>query len=103
MSRNDYFGHDSPDGSGYERRIAAAGYMKGASSWLLGENIGAGSSYLGSPRSLVDAWMNSPEHRRNMLNPRFREAGIGIELGELLDPRGGPTVIVTADFGVSRG
>jgi hypothetical protein len=47
--------------------------------------------------------MNSPEHRRNMLNPRFREAGIGMELGELLDPRGGPTVIVTADFGVSRG
>jgi uncharacterized protein YkwD len=103
MSHNDYFGHNSPNGSDSEERITAGGYLKGAGTWLLGENIGAGTSDLGSPRSLVNAWMNSPEHRRNMLNPRFREIGIGMELGDLLDPRGGPTVFVTADFGaVSR-
>jgi uncharacterized protein YkwD len=42
-----------------------------------GENIAAGSGPLATPSATVVAWMNSPEHRANILNPAFRETGIG--------------------------
>lgn len=43
---------------------------------ITGENLAMG--YNDSAASLVDAWMNSPEHRDNIMNPRFRRTGIGI-------------------------
>lgn len=41
----------------------------------LGENIAAGQD---SPEAVVESWMNSPGHRDNMLNPQYREIGIGL-------------------------
>lgn len=44
-------------------------------SWvILGENVGVG----GSVSSLHDAFMSSPAHRDNVLNPTFRHVGIGV-------------------------
>lgn len=42
---------------------------------LLGENLAFG--YL-TPQSVVQAWMNSPGHRANILNPNFTQLGIGV-------------------------
>ena len=39
-----------------------------------GENIAAGYS---SPAKTVEQWMNSPGHRENILNPAYRELGVG--------------------------
>jgi uncharacterized protein YkwD len=30
-----------------------------------------------TPESVMNAWMNSPGHRRNILNPRYRQIGVG--------------------------
>ncbi len=52
------------------QRIAAAGYR--ASGW--GENIAAGQS---TPEEVVQGWMESPGHCRNIMNPEYRTIGIG--------------------------
>jgi uncharacterized protein YkwD len=38
-----------------------------------GENIASGFS---TPRALVSAWMHSPGHRANILNPHFHRIGV---------------------------
>ena len=40
----------------------------------VGENIAAGQR---SSKEVVQAWMDSPGHRANILNPKFRELGMG--------------------------
>jgi uncharacterized protein YkwD len=52
-------------------RITAAGFSWGA--W--GENVAAGQS---SCALVVAAWMNSPGHRANILNPTFTHIGLGV-------------------------
>ena len=46
--------------------------------WIIGENLAAGQR---SPAEAVQAWMNSPCHRQNVLNPAFTELGIGVRVG----------------------
>lgn len=41
---------------------------------MVGENIAAGQR---SAKEVVDAWMNSKGHRENIMNPNFRELGMG--------------------------
>lgn len=78
MVRRRYFAHDSrSDGSSIDR-IRRAGYLSGARSWMVGENLAWGSGDRSTPRNIVDAWMHSPGHRRNILTGRFREIGIGV-------------------------
>lgn len=40
----------------------------------VGENIAAGQP---SAEAVVEAWMNSPGHRENIMNPNFKELGVG--------------------------
>jgi uncharacterized protein YkwD len=61
------------DGSVLDARIAATGYRY---HWI-GENLGLGQH---SPWNVVHAWMGSPEHRANMLDPRFTDAGVGMAM-----------------------
>jgi len=49
-------------------------YFKYQWSWW-GENIAY--NYPG-PWAVVNAWMNSPSHRANILNPNFTQIGVGI-------------------------
>lgn len=48
--------------------------VKGHTSFVVGENIGAGSP---TARIVVDEWYRSPAHRENMLQPDFRFLGVG--------------------------
>ncbi len=69
---------------------------------VLGENIAWGVGHLGSPRQIMRAWMNSPGHRANILNRRFREVGIGIVFHA---PRGSAAAVAatyTTTFGYRR-
>jgi uncharacterized protein YkwD len=52
-------------------------YLRGATSYQLGENIAWGTGSLGTPRQIMNAWLHSPGHRANILTPGFTELGIG--------------------------
>lgn len=102
MVRRGYFEHDSPDGRTPFQRMLATRYVPKGASWTLGENIGWGTLTLAQPAALVKAWMKSPGHRANVLNPQFKQIGIGIAIGVPLDDPGldgqaGATY--TTDFG----
>jgi uncharacterized protein YkwD len=99
MVRRRYFSHTTPEGLSFADRIRGTGYMRAARRWYVGENLAWGWRGRGSAGRIVRAWMHSPPHREVMLNPSFREVGIGIVSGVPRPlPPGGATY--TADFGV---
>jgi uncharacterized protein YkwD len=81
MVHRHYFAHVSRNGSDVVARLRKTRYIQSRFSWLVGENLAWGSGSSGAPLKIVAAWMNSPAHRRNMLNPRYREIGIGVLVG----------------------
>ena len=78
MVRRRYFSHDSLAGRDFKARIARAGYLRRSRGAILGENLAWGSRGQATPRAIVRSWMASPGHRANVLQPRFREVGIGV-------------------------
>jgi uncharacterized protein YkwD len=70
MAANGYFSHTSLDGRLPGKRLLDAGYFW----YTYGENIAYGYP---TPESVVNAWMNSPGHRANMLNSSFCDLGVG--------------------------
>jgi len=74
-SRCDAFSH-SACGLPRISVFVRSGYLTGARSYHLGENLAWGQNDLGSPRSIMAAWLASPEHRANLLDPRYRELGV---------------------------
>lgn len=101
MVHHHYFAHEGPGGS-VDSRISRAGYLHRARSFTIGENIAAGSGRGGSPWSIFQDWMHSPPHRANILDPGFRDAGVGIARGY---PVGGApgAATYTVDFGARSG
>jgi uncharacterized protein YkwD len=81
MVRRGFFAHDTPAGSSPSDRIRAAGYLKGARGWSVGENIAYGTGSYATPQSIVKGWMNSAGHKRNILHRSFEEIGVGVALG----------------------
>lgn len=101
MVEHRYFGHDSRNGDSFSDRIRAAGYLSRVGSWIVGENLAWGSGSMGSAEKIVEAWMDSPGHRANILNARYREIGIGLIEGS---PRSGDGATYATEFGaVTRG
>ena len=98
MDSDNFFAHDSPSGNSPVGRVRASGYLAGASSWGIGENIRWGLEGQASPRVAVKRWMRSAPHRRAMLTRNYRDVGIGVRIGS---PYGdaGDGAIYTADFG----
>ena len=94
------FQHESPDGTPFDRRIRKAYTPRGFASWSVGENLVFGSAPF-SAEDVVQAWLESPPHRRNLLNRSWREIGVGAVLAQNAGGEYGdePVVIVTADFG----
>jgi uncharacterized protein YkwD len=77
MAARGFFDHTDPDGRTPWDRAEKAGISN-----LGGENIARGQS---DAAAVMDAWMNSPGHRANILNCDFKTLGVGVELGS-----GGP-------------
>jgi uncharacterized protein YkwD len=100
MVRERFFDHTSPGGSTMMSRIHASRYLRDVRSWSVGENLAWGTGTLATPRATVRAWMRSADHRANLLDPRFRDVGIGIAEGapEALGPNEPGGTYVT-DFG----
>jgi uncharacterized protein YkwD len=102
MVKREYFSHRNPEGRNSTARIKAAGYMSGGGRWTVGENLAWGVGELASARGLVNAWMNSPPHRSNILKPAYREIGLAIAMGTPKDGKGAPGATVATTFGVIR-
>jgi uncharacterized protein YkwD len=80
MDARHYFEHVSPGGQTLLMRVRASGFIPGGRvGYTLGENIAWGTLWLGTPRSIVKAWMGSPGHRANILNRSYRYTGVGID------------------------
>ncbi|TDP97427.1 CAP domain-containing protein [Labedaea rhizosphaerae] len=71
MSRRDYFSHTTPEGKTFDVRIKEAGYAQPGA-----ENIAMGQR---SAAEVMDAWMHSDGHRRNILNCDLTAIGIGLD------------------------
>ncbi|NYT71528.1 CAP domain-containing protein [Halomonas sp. QX-2] len=69
MAENDYFSHTGPEGAGIEQRVGNQDYVWQA----VGENIAAG---LTSASAVVEGWLDSPGHCRNIMNDAFTEMGM---------------------------
>jgi uncharacterized protein YkwD len=68
MAGGHYFSHEEKDGSQPADRATRAGYP-----WrLVGENIASGNR---TPQEAVQAWLDSPGHCANIMNPGFTEMG----------------------------
>ena len=65
------FAHQRPDGSNPLNYVAGLGYMSA------GENIAASSGMNDTPQRVMNSWMASDGHRRNILDPDFSYIGVG--------------------------
>jgi uncharacterized protein YkwD len=103
MGADGYFEHDSYDGTSFWKRIDHWYGQSGYSYWSVGENLLWSSPEIDPDRAL-QLWMNSPEHRANILSPRWREIGVSaVHLAAAPGTYEGREVtIITTDFGVRR-
>jgi len=101
MAQKGYFAHESADGSSFFKRIAYYYPYRGYSRWSAGENILYSTPDIDSAASLR-LWMNSPEHRANLLSRSWREIGLGAFHAASAPGvyNGDAVTVVTADFGV---
>ncbi|GAB2759760.1 CAP domain-containing protein [Streptomyces bullii] len=77
MAERGFFDHTDPDGATPWDRAEKAGISD-----LGGENIARGQA---DAEAVMEAWMNSPGHRANILNCDFKTLGVGVHFGS-----GGP-------------
>ena len=103
MADRGYFSHDSANGSTFDKRIARFYPMGFHHFWSVGENL-LWSSPDVDAAGAVKMWINSPEHKANMLNRRWREIGVSAVHSSAAPGTysGRPVTIVTTDFGVRR-
>jgi uncharacterized protein YkwD len=103
MGLDGYFEHSSHDGTAFWKRIGHWYPSGGFGYWTVGENL-LWSSPDVDPSRAVDMWMHSPEHRANILAPRWREIGISaVHVATAPGTyRGLPVTIITTDFGARR-
>jgi Cysteine-rich secretory protein family len=71
------FSHDAC-GLDVRQRFADVGYFRADASTHFGENLAWGAASAGSPRGALLGWLESDEHRENMLNPDWTEQGVAL-------------------------
>jgi len=101
MGSYGFFGHDSRDGSGFDKRVGRFYDSRGYGAWSVGENLLWASPAVDAEAALR-AWMASPAHRKNILTPRWREIGLSVVAVEQAPGVFGnrDVTIMTTEFGV---
>jgi uncharacterized protein YkwD len=101
MARTGNFSHVSSNGRPFTVRVRRFYRIDGFRTWRAGENLLWASPDIDAKRA-VSMWMNSPEHRRIIVTPEWREIGLSA-----VHTPSGPRMfanrevtVVTADFGV---
>jgi len=91
MLAKGYWAHFAPDGTSPWSFFLKFGYKY----QYAGENLARDFS---DAPAAVNAWMASPTHKENILNPHYKEVGIGVVEGSLA---GANTTIIVQFFGTS--
>jgi len=91
MVARDYWSHNTPTGIPPWTFITNAGYVYQSA----GENLAYGFI---SSQDVLSAWMNSAEHRDNILNSNFQNVGFGIAYSSNYQGKG-PETIIVAEYG----
>lgn len=91
MFNNNYWAHISPSGTTPWQFISGAGY----SYTYAGENLAKDFS---NTDRLMQAWMDSPTHKANIISDKYTETGIAVVAGNL---QGTDTVLVVQMFASS--
>ncbi len=89
MLARDYWDHTSPDGTTPWYWYREVNYRYD----FAGENLAKGFV---TPAAVVTGWMNSEEHRNNMLGVNYEDVGFGVVEGQL---DGEETIVVVAMYG----
>lgn len=89
MFAENYWAHFAPSGKTPWNFILGAGYKF----TFAGENLAKNFT---NSDDVVKAWMASPTHRDNLLNPKYQDIGIAVEEGVL---NGQKTILVVQEFG----
>jgi len=97
MVAGGFFSHVDPGGGTLVDRLRRVHFITASVRWIAGENLGFGVGGASTPAALVRAWMASPEHRSNILDPSFNRIGIALAKGVPGAP--GRGVTYTTDFG----
>lgn len=92
MINNDYWSHNSPEGSEPWHFFEESGYAY----ILAGENL---AKSFASAEGVVKGWMDSPSHKANILGTQYKEIGVAAIDGTLL---GEHTTLVVAHFGARQ-
>lgn len=92
MFSHNYWAHFAPDGTTPWKFIIESDYDY----IYAGENLAKG--FINGPEA-VDAWMNSPTHRDNILSDQYDDVGFSIVEGQL---QGEETVLIVQMFGQER-
>jgi uncharacterized protein YkwD len=103
MAQSGYFAHASRNSTLFWQRIERSYPSSGSRSWSVGENLLWAVPDVDATVA-IRSWMNSPEHRANLLEPAWREVGIAARHSDSAPGIYGdqPVTILTADFGVRR-
>jgi uncharacterized protein YkwD len=103
MALRGYFSHTSANGTTFDKRIARFYPMGRYGFWSVGENL-LWSSPDVDPVGALRMWMNSPEHKANILNAKWRQIGVSaVHVDSAPGVYGGaPITVITTDFGVRR-
>jgi uncharacterized protein YkwD len=101
MAADGFFDHASADGTSFWKRIGHWYSPGNRGRWSVGENLLWSSPRVG-PAAALRVWMASPEHRANILDPKWREIGVSsVHVARAPGVYGGREVtVITADFGV---
>lgn len=93
MFTNQYFEHISPQGLG----VGDLGELVGYEYILIGENLALGN--FKNDEAVVEAWMESPGHRANILNQSYTDIGIAVGRGQY---EGNDVWIAVQHFGLPK-
>ena len=94
--KNNYWAHISKDGTTPWQLISATGLSYGEA----GENLAYGFS---TSSNVISGWMNSTEHRDNLLNKTFTMTGIGVATSDNFMGKGKHTIVVELYASPSNG
>ena len=103
MGTAGYFQHESHDGTAFWKRVGRYYASSGYGYWSVGENLLWSAPDVSATKAM-QMWLHSPEHRANLMNPRWREIGIAAVHQDAAPGvyKGMDVTIVTTDFGVRK-
>lgn len=91
MISKNYWSHTTPSGKSPWTFMQANGYDY----YKAGENLAYGFR---DSTDTIDGWLNSPEHRANLLSADYTDVGFGIAAAKQYQGHG-PTTIIVAMYG----